>query len=92
MFPIDINKASYESILRVPGIGVLSAKNIILGRRYSKLNLNNLKKIGVVLKRAKFFIRCNELKSPTIHELLPENVRSIILNGNKPLSPVLLSI
>lgn len=85
MFPIDINKASYETILRVPGIGVLSAKKIVLGRRYSKLNLGNLKKIGVVLKRAKYFIRCNELKALTINELLPENVRSIILNENKPL-------
>lgn len=85
MFPVDINNASYETILRVPGIGVLSAKKIILGRRYNKLNLSNLKKIGVVLKRAKYFIHCNELKSLTINELLPENVRNIILNENKPL-------
>ncbi|MCK5168545.1 MAG: putative DNA modification/repair radical SAM protein [Bacteroidales bacterium] len=84
IFPIDINKANYETILRVPGIGVLSAKKIILGRRYSKLNLSNLKKIGVVLKRAKYFISCNELKAPTINELLPENVRMILLNDNKP--------
>ncbi|MCK5028472.1 MAG: putative DNA modification/repair radical SAM protein [Bacteroidales bacterium] len=80
MFPIDINKASYETILRVPGIGVLSAKKIILARRYSKLNLSNLKKIGVALKRAKYFITCNELKAHTINELLPENVKKIILS------------
>ncbi len=80
MFPIDINKANYETILRVPGIGVLSAKKIILARRYSKLNLSNLKKIGVVLKRAKYFITCNELKAHTINELLPKNVRKILLS------------
>lgn len=84
IFPIDINKANYETILRVPGIGVLSAKKIILGRRYSRLNVSNLKKIGVVLKRAKYFITCNELQTPTINELLPENVRRILLNENKP--------
>jgi putative DNA modification/repair radical SAM protein len=80
LFPIDINKASYELILRVPGIGVLSAKKIVLARRYGKLGVMNLKKIGVVLKRAKYFITCNELKSPTINELLPQNVRQIILS------------
>lgn len=83
LFPVDINKANYETILRVPGIGVLSAKKIILGRRYSKLNLSNLKKNGVVLKRAKYFITCNELKVPTINELLPENVKKILLSENK---------
>jgi len=85
IFPVDVNKASYETILRVPGIGVLSAKKIILGRRYSRLNLSNLKKIGVVLKRAKYFISCNELKAPTVNELLPENVKKILLNENKSL-------
>lgn len=79
LFPVDINKASYETILRVPGIGVLSAKKIILARRYNKLNINNLKKIGVVLKRAKYFITSNELKSATINEIKPENLRKMFL-------------
>lgn len=84
LFPVDINKASYETILRVPGIGVLSAKKIILGRRYNKLNTSHLKKIGVVLKRAKYFISCNELKAPTIHEIQPENFKKMLLAENKP--------
>lgn len=83
IFPVDINKASYETILRVPGIGVQSAKKIVVSRRYNKLTLLNLKKIGVVLKRAKFFITCNELKAPTVNELLPENVKRILLSDNK---------
>lgn len=84
LFPVDINKASYETILRVPGIGVLSAKKIILGRRYGKLTLASLKKIGVVLKRAQYFITCNELIQPTVNELKPEYVRQIMLSDNRP--------
>jgi len=79
MFPVDINHADYETLLRVPGIGVKSAKMIIISRRYRKLTSLNLKKIGVVLKRAKFFITCNELKSPTINEISPDNLKRIIL-------------
>lgn len=84
LFPIDINKADYETILRVPGIGVLSAKKILLARRYKYLNMSNLKKIGVVLKRAKYFITCRELNTAGIHELKPEGVRGILLGNNKP--------
>lgn len=61
LFPVDINRADYEMILRVPGIGVQSAKMIIDARRFRKLNSYHLKKIGVVLKRAQYFITCNEL-------------------------------
>lgn len=74
-FPIDINKADYAQILRVPGIGVKSAKLIIASRRHRKLTLESLKKIGVVLKRAQYFITCNELPMRTIHEVSPEMVR-----------------
>lgn len=61
LFPVDINKADYEMILRVPGIGVQSAKMIVDARRFRRLNSYHLKKIGVVLKRAQYFITCNEL-------------------------------
>ncbi|MCL2592468.1 MAG: putative DNA modification/repair radical SAM protein [Defluviitaleaceae bacterium] len=55
-FPVDVNRASFEELLRVPGIGPTSAKRIIIARRHSKLTMLNLKKIGAVLKRARFFI------------------------------------
>ena len=55
-FPIEINSADYETILRIPGIGVKSANAICQHRRFAKLSFDDLKKIGVVLKRAKFFI------------------------------------
>ena len=58
-FPKEINKASYTELLKVPGIGVTSAKRIIKSRRYYRLDFLDLKKMGVVLKRAKYFITCN---------------------------------
>lgn len=57
-FPIEINKADYNTLLRVPGIGVKSAMRIASARRYAVLDFPDLKKIGVVLKRAAYFITC----------------------------------
>jgi len=82
MFPIDINKAPYENILRIPGVGVLSAKKIILARRYGKLNIEQLKKIGVVMKRAKYFITTNELNSHGYAGLYPEKIKLALLSEN----------
>lgn len=75
VFPVDINRADYEMILRVPGIGVKSAKMIVVSRRYRRLNSDSLKKIGVVMKKARFFITCHELPFQTIQDLRPEYVR-----------------
>ena len=77
-FPVDINRADYEMLLRVPGLGVKSAKMILTARRYSRLGTSHLKQIGVVLKKAQYFITCNELPTRTINEIKPENVRRII--------------
>ena len=57
-FPVEINKAEYEVLLRVPGIGVKSAQKIIAARRQAKLDYDDLRKLGVVLKRANYFILC----------------------------------
>ena len=56
---MEINKADYHTLLRVPGLGVTSAKRIVAARRHGNLSFDDLKKIGVVLKRAVFFITCN---------------------------------
>ncbi|WP_340111318.1 putative DNA modification/repair radical SAM protein [Maribellus mangrovi] len=61
LFPVDINKADYEMILRVPGIGVQSAQKIIRARKHRRLTMLHLKKLGIVMKRAKYFISTNEL-------------------------------
>lgn len=58
-FPVEINRASKEMLLRVPGIGVNSAMRIVAARRSTNLTFADLKKIGVVLKRALYFITCN---------------------------------
>lgn len=58
LFPVEVNKADYHLLLRVPGIGVKSAKVITTARRFHSLGYDDLKKIGVVLKRARYFITC----------------------------------
>jgi len=78
LFPIDINTAAYEMILRVPGIGVKSAQLIVTSRRYGRLNSEHLRKMGVVMKRAQYFITCNELPMFTVNEARPEYIRKIL--------------
>lgn len=58
-FPVEIQKADYRTLLRVPGIGYKSAGRIIQARRHASLDFSDLKKIGVVLKRALYFITCS---------------------------------
>lgn len=58
LFPVDVNRAPYEMLLRVPGIGPTSAQRIRAARRQSTLGLDELKRMGVVLKRAQYFITC----------------------------------
>lgn len=62
-FPMEVNRASYEDLLRVPGIGVKSAKKIVMTRRVGQLDFADLKKLGVVLKRAQYFILCKGKKA-----------------------------
>lgn len=58
-FPVEINRAPYPLLLRIPGVGVKSAKRIVRARKSMKLDFDGLKRIGVVLKRAHYFITCN---------------------------------
>jgi predicted DNA-binding helix-hairpin-helix protein len=57
-FPVEINKADMSVLLRVPGIGVKSARRIVQARRFGTIDFGDLKKMGVVLKRALYFITC----------------------------------
>lgn len=82
-FPIEINRSEYEMLLRVPGIGVKSAKKIIDARRAQTLDYDSLKKIGVVLKRAKHFITCKGKYYGERHQ--NENIiKSYLITGAKP--------
>ena len=58
-FPVEVNRADYEALLRVPGIGVVSARRILTARRCGPLTFEGLKKLGVVLKRAQYFLTCS---------------------------------
>jgi len=77
-FPVDLNRADYAMILRVPGIGVKSAKLIVSSRRFGRITLSALKKMGVVVKKAQYFIACGELPARTINEVRPEHLRRIL--------------
>ena len=57
-FPVEVNTADYETLLRVPGIGVTSAKRILVARRAGALRVEDLRKLGVVMKRAQYFLVC----------------------------------
>jgi len=58
-FPVEINRADYETLLRVPGIGAKTARRVIETRRSRALNFESLRRLGAVLKRARYFIICN---------------------------------
>ena len=85
-FPVDINTADYETLLRVPCLGVRSAITIVNSRRFGRLTSFDLKRIGVVMKKAKYFITCHELSSPlpgmirSVNELQPERVRQLLVS------------
>jgi len=81
-FPVDINRADYELVLRVPGIGVKSAKKIISSRRHQQLHIDHLQKIGVVLKRARHFISCPGL-AVKAGSFQADNVRQAIIASDR---------
>lgn len=82
-FPVDVNTADYELILRVPGIGVKSANLIVTSRRFGHISSWQLKKMGVVMKKAQYFLTCRELPIRTVNELTPERVKRILTKGAK---------
>jgi putative DNA modification/repair radical SAM protein len=81
LYPIDVNTADYEMILRIPGIGVQSAQRILQARKFNKLTSQHLKKIGVVMKRAQYFITNNELPA-AIFDMPAERLRTQIIAGD----------
>lgn len=85
VFPVDVNTADYEMLLRVPGLGTKSAWLIVNSRRFGRITTFDLKKMGVVMKKAKYFITCKEIASPAagnmlgINELHPERLRAMLV-------------
>lgn len=77
-FPVEVNKADYQTLLRVPGIGVKSARAILQARRAGNLNFQALKKLGVVLKRAQYFITCSGKLTEGLRVTTDTVLRSLI--------------
>ncbi|MDR2163720.1 MAG: putative DNA modification/repair radical SAM protein [Clostridiales Family XIII bacterium] len=81
-FPIEINKASPEELLRIPGVGNTSAKRIVRQRREAAVRYDDLKKMGVVLKRAKYFLTCSG-RYYGDSELEPHYIRDRLARGHR---------
>ncbi len=82
LFPVDPNRADYELLLRVPGVGLKSASLIVASRRFGRLGFAELKKMGVVMKKARYFLECRDLPAgQTVNELTPQGVRRLLLPG-----------
>lgn len=77
-FPLEVNRAPFGDLLRVPGIGVTSAKRIIAARRTMALQFDHLKKLGVVLKRAQYFITCRGKKADGLQITPSAALRSLL--------------
>lgn len=78
VFPIDINQAPREMLLRIPGVGVRSVQKILMARKFQTLSYYDLKKMGVTLSRAKYFITCNGA-APLAGTIDPLRLRSLLL-------------
>ncbi|MFT2010047.1 putative DNA modification/repair radical SAM protein [Pontibacter sp. 13R65] len=89
-FPVELNTADYEMILRVPGIGVKSAMKIVSARRFAPLHFDHLRKMGVVLKRAKYFVTC-QTKSLQRQDFDSFSIRRKILFGDGSTRSALLT-
>ncbi len=83
-FPVEINRADYYTLLRVPGIGVKSARRIIAARQYGTVDFEHLKKMGVVLKRAVFFITCKGRMMYNIRMDERYITNNLVYNDTKP--------
>lgn len=82
LFPMEINRASYKDLIRIPGIGVTSAKRIVMVRRYNVIKYEHLKKLGVVIKRAKYFITVNG-EFMGFRKESPELIRNALMEKEK---------
>ncbi|MDR2432088.1 MAG: biotin synthase [Candidatus Margulisbacteria bacterium] len=86
-FPVEINKAGYADLLRVPGIGVRSAKRILQSRRFHSLDEQALKRIGVVLKRARYFLICSGQRLDSARQYTPATLYHFFTAQEKTLLP-----
>lgn len=87
-FPVEINTADYFTLLRIPGIGVISSKKIIRARREFLLDFEALKKLGVVLKRAKYFITCKGKYFDKVYKFNQNFIETNLITQERNASPL----
>lgn len=85
-FPVEVNTADYESLLRVPGIGVTSARRILTARRVGPLHMDDLKKLGVVMKRAQYFLTASQHTVPGLR-FTPESLLQNLIAAERTSLP-----
>ena len=86
-FPVEINRADYHTLLRVPGIGPKSTRAVMTARREGSLDFTALKKLGVVLKRAQYFILCKGKALEGLRITPDSALRNLITQQGKDLLP-----
>jgi putative DNA modification/repair radical SAM protein len=92
-FPVDVNKADKRMLARIPGVGMKSVQKILLARKFRKLNWDHLKKIGIAMNRAQYFLVCDSMHFEK-RDLQPHQLKNLILKNttskyDKLLSPQL---
>ena len=85
-FPVEVNTADYETLLRIPGVGVLSARRILAARRQGRIHIEDLKKMGVVMKRAQYFLTASG-KTPDGLKFTPESILRNLIAVEQPVLP-----
>ena len=85
-FPVEVNTADYEALLRVPGLGVTSAKRILSARRLGPLHTSQLSKLGVVMKRAQYFLTASGRMADGLR-FTPDSLLRGLIAAEKPLLP-----
>lgn len=85
-YPVEVNTAEYETLLRVPGIGVVSAKRILVSRRAGRLHLDDLRKLGVVIKRAQYFLTASGKMAEGLH-FTQDSLLFNLIAAERPLLP-----
>ena len=85
-FPVEVNTADYETLLRIPGVGVTSAKRILVSRRTHRLRMEDLRRLGVVMKRAQYFLTASGKMAEGLR-FTPDSLLRSLIAAERPLLP-----
>jgi putative DNA modification/repair radical SAM protein len=83
-FPVEVNTADYETLLRIPGVGVTSAKRILVSRRAGRIKIEDLRKLGVVMKRAQYFLTASGKMAEGLR-FTPDSLLRELIAAERPL-------